>query len=81
MKFTIRDLFLVTVIVALVFGWWVDHRRQAISKREIDFFRTGFLEQQNELHHYYKVGTPDSYFRPNLPASSLSAPNPPSRDP
>jgi hypothetical protein len=25
MKFSIRDLFLVTVIVALVLGWWVDH--------------------------------------------------------
>ena len=27
MKFTIRDLFLVTVIVALVLGWCVDHWR------------------------------------------------------
>jgi len=27
MKFSIRDLFLVTVIVALVMGWWLDHRR------------------------------------------------------
>ena len=27
MKFSIRDLLLVTVIVALALGWWVDHRR------------------------------------------------------
>jgi hypothetical protein len=27
MKFTIRDLLLVTVIVALVAGWWVDRSR------------------------------------------------------
>ena len=27
MKFSIRDLFLVTVIVALVLGWWVDRCR------------------------------------------------------
>jgi hypothetical protein len=27
MKFSIRDLLLVTVIVALVMGWWVDRRR------------------------------------------------------
>ena len=29
MRFSIRDMFLVTVIVALVLGWWVDHRRAA----------------------------------------------------
>ncbi len=28
MKFSIRDLFLVTVIVALATGWWVNHRLQ-----------------------------------------------------
>jgi glycine/D-amino acid oxidase-like deaminating enzyme len=32
MKFSIRDLFLLTVIVALVLGWWVDHKR---LKREV----------------------------------------------
>ena len=26
MKFSIRDLLLVTVIVALALGWWLDHR-------------------------------------------------------
>ncbi len=29
MKFTIRDLFLVTVIAAILVAWWVDHCRQA----------------------------------------------------
>jgi hypothetical protein len=28
MKFSIRDLLLVTAIVAVCVGWWVDHRRQ-----------------------------------------------------
>ena len=27
MKFSIRDLFLVTVIVALALGWWLDRSR------------------------------------------------------
>ena len=29
MRFSLRDLLLVTVIVALALGWWVDHVRQA----------------------------------------------------
>jgi len=29
MRFSIRDLLLATVIVALALAWWVDHRYQA----------------------------------------------------
>lgn len=40
MKFTIRDLALVTVIVALVLGWWVDRSKllaeiERLSPKEI----------------------------------------------
>ena len=34
MKFTIRDLLLVTVIVALAVVWFVEHRRQAAECEE-----------------------------------------------
>jgi hypothetical protein len=27
MKFSIRDLLLITVIVAILVAWWMDHRR------------------------------------------------------
>lgn len=35
MKFSIRDLLLVTVIAALAVGWWVDHRRQAMKEKTL----------------------------------------------
>ena len=34
MKFSIRDLMLVTVIVAILVAWWIDHRRQANEIRK-----------------------------------------------
>jgi hypothetical protein len=36
MKFSLRDLFLVTVIVALVLAWWVDRSRLAGELREYE---------------------------------------------
>ena len=33
MKFSIRDLLLVTVIVALAVGWWVDSSRLQVELR------------------------------------------------
>jgi len=35
MKFTIRDLFLVTMIVALAVAWWLDHRRQTTEIKKL----------------------------------------------
>jgi hypothetical protein len=34
MKFSIRDLFLVTVIVALVLGWWADRNEKDAVHRD-----------------------------------------------
>jgi hypothetical protein len=36
MKFSIRDLFLVTVIAAILTAWGIDHRRQA---KQIEILR------------------------------------------
>ena len=35
-RFTIRDVLLVMVIVGLVVGWWVDHRRAAAREAAWD---------------------------------------------
>ena len=36
MKFSIRDLFLVTMIVALAVGWWVDRSRLRVAAERIE---------------------------------------------
>lgn len=36
MKFSLRDLFLVTVIVALALGWWVDRSHLAEENRHLE---------------------------------------------
>ena len=40
MKFSIRDLLLMTVIVALAVGWWLDRRSLAIRAKEAESFET-----------------------------------------
>jgi hypothetical protein len=36
MIFSIRDLFLVTVIVATLVAWWVDHRQKVADARKLE---------------------------------------------
>ena len=36
MKFTIRDLFLVTLVVALALGWWLDRSHLASENRQLE---------------------------------------------
>ena len=36
MRFSIRDLLLVTMIVAVCVAWWLDHRRLSERLRTID---------------------------------------------
>lgn len=35
MKYSIRDVMLVTVIVAILAAWWLDHQRQAKEIRRL----------------------------------------------
>ena len=45
MKFSIRDLFLVTVIVALAVGWWVDRSRLKFEIRYLNAVLRGVPEE------------------------------------
>lgn len=36
MKFSIRDIMLVTVIVALALGWWIERRALLTGKRDAE---------------------------------------------
>jgi hypothetical protein len=64
MKFTIRDLLWLTVVVALVVAWTVDHERQILEYNAV-FTRAAELE--NDLRF---PGRP-------MPKPAAPAPNPP----
>ena len=64
MKFSIRDLLLVTVIVAILVAWWQDRSRLADEVRK--------LRPDPELT---VLDGPPPYWEP--PNSSAPAPNPP----
>jgi hypothetical protein len=66
MKFSIRDLLLVTVIVAVCVAWWVD--RAALSAR---------VERLERVQRIQELPVLDSY--DHMPNSSVFAPNPPAK--
>jgi hypothetical protein len=65
MKFSIRDLLLVTVIVAVCVAWYVDHRRRGAEIQTLK-------EQSNVDVRFFQA-----ILSPNLPTSSAPAPNQP----
>ena len=87
MKFTIRDLFLVTVIVALVLGWWVDRSRlsqrareaevSAGLEREVRKFLKSMLEDEGYRFSRDQNGRVSIAPPKELPSSQAPAPNPP----
>jgi hypothetical protein len=55
MKFSIRDLFFLTFIVALVIGWWLDHRRLRAELKGTEEERFFYF---NELTKFRPLPTP-----------------------
>jgi hypothetical protein len=64
MKFSLRDLFLVTLIVALGLGWWLDRSHLAEENRQ--------FEMREQLR-----ATPPVFRQANDPAESDSSRDPP----
>ena len=50
MKFTIRDLFWLVLVVALAIGWWLDHGSSTYSKAWIHGYSQGY----GELSEWWK---------------------------
>ena len=76
MKFSIRALFLVTVIVALAVGWWVDKRSDTRERQKLqEEYFTNITNMSKEWGR--DLGTFPSYpHAPVPPNSSAPAPNP-----
>ena len=66
MKFSIRDLFLVTMIVALAVGWWVDRSRLEGERKTYNWL---MQQDKDVIEAWVELG--------RLPASQAPAPNPP----
>ena len=81
MKFSIRDLLLVTVIVALAVGWWIDHRVQVSRLRTVGVFLSEFASEYGRQIWVYDRGeimeSVGKDIVPASPASQAHASKPP----
>jgi hypothetical protein len=69
-KFSIRDLLLVTVIVALAVGWWIDHRNAAVREAKLKSEYDEFAETSATLFDKLAREKPRSGFEKYLPVNS-----------
>jgi hypothetical protein len=70
MKFSIRDLFLVTVIVAVSLVWWLD-------RSDVNARLTRELEWRARLENLNDIDPNTKHWAEHLPNRSAPAPNQP----
>ena len=91
MRFSLRDLFWLTVVVALGVAWWVDRWRLASDhQHKVEKLTNRIIAMENELDQLktkwpvikaekltLKNAPPGMILVPETPASPAPAPNPP----
>jgi len=81
MKFSIRDLLLVTMIVAILLAWWIDRSRLESAGRTIEKDAHDLCEFMNPFNsdvdeeRFWKLQ--QKYYRVAPPTSQAFASNPP----
>jgi hypothetical protein len=76
MKFSIRDLLLVTMLVALGLGWWLDHRTWVEAYSNKAYESEIWEARANELQVRMEILAERSRAVP-IPTSLAPAPSPP----
>ncbi len=74
MKFSLRDLLLLTVIVALAVGWWLDHRNLAPDAQVHRENQVRLREFADKVKHGW-FGEPGQFPSDAKAPASNSAPN------
>ena len=74
MKFSIRELCLVTAIVALSVGWWIEHRQSAHLRWRLESLRAwfGLFDMHGEEYPYELYEDVPPKLRDNIPLSKPS---------
>jgi hypothetical protein len=54
MRFSIRDLLLVTVIVALTLGWWIERQKRTYSEQKREYWEQRALQEGRNIRMLLK---------------------------